>query len=281
MGKGLSSLLSDSHLVVSKKVASFQGVKLVDIKLISVNPNQPRKTFDEEALNELAASIKIHGVIQPITIRENSKGNYELISGERRWRASQKAGLDYIPAYMRNVDDEKSLELALIENLQREDLNPIEIALAYYRMMEECKLKQEELGERVGKNRTTVTNYLRLLQLPEDIQSGLITQQLTMGQARPLISLGDKDFQLELYEQILAQGLSARKVEELAKKDRSKTTDLSPLDAHKEDVRIEEMELKRKTILPIKIQVKAIDKGFVTIPISNEESLNELLELIN
>jgi ParB family transcriptional regulator, chromosome partitioning protein len=281
MGKGLSSLLSDSHLVVSKKVASFQGVKLVDIKLISVNPNQPRKTFDEGALNELAASINIHGVIQPITIRENSKGNYELISGERRWRASHKAGLDYIPAYMRNVDDEKSLELALIENLQREDLNPIEIALAYHRMMEECKLKQEELGERVGKNRTTVTNYLRLLQLPEDIQSGLITQQLTMGQARPLISLGDKDFQLELYEQILAQGLSARKVEELAKKDRSKTTDLSPLHAHKEDIRIEEMELKRKTILPIKIQVKAIDKGFVTIPISNEESLNELLELIN
>ncbi|SOE20470.1 chromosome segregation DNA-binding protein [Spirosomataceae bacterium TFI 002] len=278
MGKGLSSLLSDSHLVVSNKVASFQGVKTVSIDSISVNPNQPRKTFEETALNELAASIRVHGVIQPITIREKADGKYELISGERRWRASQIAGLDSIPAFMRNVDDEKSLELALIENLQREDLNPIEIALAYQRMMDECKLKQEELGDRVGKKRATVANFLRLLQLPEDIQSGLITQQLTMGQAKPLISLEDKDFQLALYEQIITQGLSSRKVEQLAKQRPINEED--PLESHKEEMRMVTLGLNKKTILPVKIQVKGKDKGFVTIPIANEESMAELLELI-
>lgn len=279
MAQGLGSLLSDSHLTVSNKVASFKGVKSVPVDSVRVNPNQPRKHFDENALNELAASIKMHGIIQPITIREVEDGKYELISGERRWRASQKAGLTEIPAFMRNVGDEKSLELGLIENLQREDLNPIEIALAYKRMMDECQLKQEELGERVGKKRSTVTNYLRLLQLPEQIQFGLIASQISMGQAKPLVPIADAELQIKLYNKIVSEGLSVRKVEALLSK-KTEPKNMGPLESHKEDLRLWALEQKKELSVPIKIEVKDFNKGIVSIPIQNEEDLHELLELI-
>ena len=190
-GKGLNSLLSDSDLVVSRKVAAFRGVKEVDLSQIVAGSFQPRFDFDNGAMEELAASIRIHGVIQPITVRERESGGFEIISGERRFRASKMAGLDKIPAFIRDVDDNRSLEMALIENIQRENLNPIEIALSYQRMIQECNLIQEDLGKRVGKSRSAVTNYLRLLNLPTEVQSGLILGVISMGQAKPLVALAD------------------------------------------------------------------------------------------
>jgi ParB family chromosome partitioning protein len=278
MGKGLNSLLSDSNLVVSRKVASFRGVKEVQIVNISVNPHQPRTDFDEVALNELADSIRVHGIIQPLTLREKSDGKYELISGERRLRAAKLAQLDKVPAYLRNVDDQRSLEMSLIENIQRENLNAIEIALSFERMIKECNLSHDQLGDRVGKNRTTVNNYLRLLQLPPAIQSGIMLGQISMGQARPLITLEDSVFQLELFHRIISQGLSSRKVEELVKKETSFVDGLSPLESYKEDIRIEEMSLKGKTLVPVKIKVNALDKGEVSLPFDNKEQLAEILE---
>jgi ParB family transcriptional regulator, chromosome partitioning protein len=278
MGKGLNSLLSDSNLVVSQKVASFRGVKEVLLDNISVNPNQPRTDFDETALGELADSIKIHGIIQPLTLREKSDGSYELISGERRLRAAKLANLKKVPAYLRNVDDQRSLEMALIENIQRENLNAIEIALSFERMIKECSLSHDELGDRVGKNRTTVNNYLRLLQLPPAIQSGIMLGQISMGQARPLITLEDPVFQLELFHRIISQGLSSRKVEEIVKKETSFVDAFSPIESYKEDMRIEEMSLKGKTLVPVKIKVKALDKGEVSLPFENQEQLTEILE---
>ncbi len=278
-GKGLNSLLSDSDLPVSQKVAAFGGVELISLDEIALNPNQPRTHFDESAIAELAESIMVHGLIQPITVRSTT-GGYELIAGERRLRAAKKAGLNKIPAYVRNVDDQRSIEMALIENLQREDLNPIEVALSYQRMISECQLKQEELGDRVGKKRATVTNYLRLLQLPEEIQSGLVAGYISMGQAKPLISLSNKDLQVMLYHKIVEQGLSSRKVEELVKSDQSFGDTLSPLERYREDMRIEELSLKNKVIVPLKIKVKNIDEGEIVIPFRNEDELKEILDLL-
>lgn len=279
MGKGLGALLSDSNLVVSKKVATFKGVKEIDIEGITANPHQPRTEFDQEALNELADSIKVHGIIQPITVREIENG-FELISGERRLRAAKIAGLTQIPAYVRNVDNQRSLEMALIENIQRENLNAIEVALSFQRMMDECDLKQNELSNRVGKNRTTVNNYLRLLQLPAPIQSAITLGKMTMGQARPLITLDDEDFQLELFHKILTQGLSARKVEELVKAESSSNGEFSPLESYKEDMRIEELSLKGKTLAPMKIKVSDVDKGHISLPFKNEKELAEILNAL-
>lgn len=275
-GKGLNSLLSDSDLVVSHKIASFKGVKAISIAKIITGSHQPRTEFDEEILKELADSIKVHGIIQPITVREKD-GLYEIISGERRFRASKDLGLETIPAYIRNVDDAKSLELALIENIQREDLNPIEIAISYQRMINECDLKQEELGERLGKNRSTVTNYLRLLQLPIEIQTGLVLGKISIGQARPLIALTDSDFQLELFQKIVENGLSSRKVEALVKMGNAFESEASAIDRYREDMRIEEITLKGKTKVPFKIQVQDIDKGNISIKFDNEEQLNGIL----
>ncbi|WP_304233107.1 ParB/RepB/Spo0J family partition protein [Jiulongibacter sediminis] len=277
MAKGLSALLSDSDLVVSKKVASFEGVQQVLVSKIKANPHQPRTEFDEEALEELAESIKVHGIIQPLTVREVD-GEYELISGERRLRASTLAGLKEVPAYIRNVDDQRSLEMALIENIQRQNLNAIEVALSFQRMIDDCGLKQNELGSRVGKNRTTVNNYLRLLQLPAVIQSAITLGKISMGQARPLITLEDEAFQLELFHKIINQGLSARKVEELVKAENAFGDTFSPLETYREDIRIEEISLRGKTKVPLKIKVSDVDKGHISVPFESEDQLNELLE---
>jgi ParB family chromosome partitioning protein len=276
-GRGLGSLLSDSELVVSQKVAAFKGVKELELDKIQAGAFQPRTDFDETAIRELAESIKVHGIIQPITVRELEKDKFEIISGERRYRAALKAGLTKVPAYIRDVDDQRSLEMALIENIQRENLNPIEIALSYQRMISECNLLQEELGGRVGKNRTTVNNYLRLLQLPAEIQTGLILGLLSVGQARPLITLEDKLFQIELYKRIIEQDLSARKVEQLVKEENTFEREASALDRYREDMRIEEITLKGKTLVPIKINISDIEKGHVSIKFSNDEQLEAIL----
>src|SRR5689334_22725221 len=239
LGRGLSALLSDSSteddklevdiatagaaavsaLTAEPPVAATptSGMTEIPIEEIEVNPFQPRTHFDQEALLELAESITLHGIIQPITVRRLAQNQYQLISGERRYQASKLADLKMIPAYIRSADDQQMLEMALIENIQRENLNAIEIALSYQRLLTECNLKQEELGERVGKNRTTVTNYLRLLKLPPDIQAALRDNRISMGHARAIVSVENPEEQLYIFKKTLAEDLSVRKVEELVR----------------------------------------------------------------
>src|SRR6201995_1714330 len=225
LGKGLSALLNDSVNVLPNKNEAISGSEInpmgsvneIKISEIEVNPFQPRTDFDQEALAELSDSIKLQGLIQPITVRRVNAHKYQLISGERRFRASKLAGLTQIPAYVRTANDQQMLEMALIENIQRENLNAIEVALSFQRMIDECSLKQEELGERVSKNRSTVTNYLRLLKLPPAIQSSIRDGQISMGHARALINIDDPAKQLFIHQHIIKDGLSVRKVEELAR----------------------------------------------------------------
>ena len=216
LGKGLSSLLPDSP-VETEVVAEETGDPFeIPVDAIETNPYQPRTQFDSTALEELSESIRVQGVIQPIAVRKMGD-KYQLISGERRLKACRMAGLKTVPAYIREASDHQMLELGLIENVQRENLNPMEIALAYRRLIEECRLKQEELAGRVGKDRTTVNNYLRLLSLPERVQEGLAARHLSMGHARALLALENQEEMLRLYEEVVARELSVRKVEEMVK----------------------------------------------------------------
>src|SRR5665213_3010612 len=216
LGKGLSALLNDSVNVLPNKNATISSAEIGsvgsvnDIKIseIEVNPFQPRTDFDHDSMAELADSIKLQGLIQPITVRRVNAHSYQLISGERRLRASKLAGLTHIPAYIRTANDQQMLEMALIENIQRENLNAIEVALSFQRMIEECDLKQEELGDRVSKNRSTITNYLRLLKLPPVIQASIRDGQISMGHAKALIGVSDPDKQLYIHKHIIQQGLS-------------------------------------------------------------------------
>src|SRR6201996_8364410 len=225
LGKGLSALLNHSvnvnpnknEISTGPEVNSMGSVNEIKIAEIEVNPFQPRTEFDEQALQDLSDSIKLQGLIQPITVRRVNAHQYQLISGERRFRASKIAGLTHIPAYVRTANDQQMLEMALIENIQRENLNAIEVALSFQRMLDECNLKQEELGERVSKNRSTVTNYLRLLKLPPDIQASIRDGHISMGHARALITIDDPAKQLFIHQHIIKDGLSVRKVEELVR----------------------------------------------------------------
>ena len=210
LGRGLDALLSMDEV----KTEGSSSINEIELSKISVNPNQPRREFDETALQELADSISEIGIIQPITLRKLNDDAYQIIAGERRYRASLKAGLETIPAYIRTADDENVMEMALIENIQREDLNAVEIALAYQHLIEQYELTQERLSERVGKKRTTIANYLRLLKLPAPIQMALQNKQIDMGHARALITLGDPKLQVKIFEEILEHGYSVRKVEE-------------------------------------------------------------------
>lgn len=225
IGKGLRSLLQniDADLKtttgslktdVVEQVTHTMRIPIADIQ---INPKQPRRDFDEQALNELAASIKLHDIIQPLTVSKLPNGKYQLIAGERRFRASRIAGLTDVPAYIRQANDQQLLELALLENLQREDLNAIEIAISYKRMMEELNHTQEQVAERMGKERTTVTNYLRLLKLPPDIQLAVRNGSLSMGHARALVNIDTIDKQLFVFKEILQKGLSVRQTEELVR----------------------------------------------------------------
>lgn len=222
LGRGLGALIESQETTPREAVNKVNskpkdGVALINIDDIDANPYQPRTIFDEEALNELAASIKEIGIIQPITIREEKNGRYQLISGERRLRASKISGLKKLPAYIRKADDQNMLEMALVENIQREDLDAIEIAISYQRLIDECALTQETLSQRVGKKRATVTNYMRLLKLPADIQLGIKERKLSMGHARALVNIEKAYDQLKIYNRIIDQELSVRKVEELVR----------------------------------------------------------------
>lgn len=211
LGKGLGALIGSDAVEMERTVSA--AVRELPLGNIIPNPNQPRKLFDDEALAELSDSIKSIGLVQPITVRSISDGKYEIIAGERRYRAAKMAGLDKIPAYIRETDNDEVLALALIENIQREDLNAMEVAFSYHRLMEECNLTQESLSDMVGKKRATVANYLRLLNLPAEIQKAVREKELSMGHARALLGLSDVESQLEIFEQIKSYDLSVRKVE--------------------------------------------------------------------
>ncbi|MDH5608869.1 MAG: ParB/RepB/Spo0J family partition protein, partial [Cyclobacteriaceae bacterium] len=262
--------------------ASIEGsTSEIDIFSIEVNPFQPRTDFNQEALAELADSIKVQGIIQPITVRKLAANQFQLISGERRLQASKLAGLQTIPAYIRTADDQQMLEMALIENIQRENLNAIEIALSYQRLLTECSLKQEELGDRVGKNRTTVNNYLRLLKLPPDIQIALRDGQLSMGHARALITIDDVSLQLNVFHQILKDGLSVRKVEELV---RNLVTKSDKPETEKKPVspEISKLQERLSSHFGTKIRIKSKDnKGEINIPYTSTEDLNRILDILD
>ena len=236
LGRGLNALIEGSYDKKGERAGSSErlvshpvnSVGFISVEHIEANPYQPRTHFDKEALQELADSIKIQGIIQPVTLRQLGTNSYQLISGERRLQASRLAGLETIPAYIRKADDQQMLEMALIENIQRENLNAIEIALSYQRLLSECNLRQEELGDRVGKNRSTVTNYLRLLKLPPDVQIGLRDAEISMGHARALIGLDDAKLQVELYRKTVAEELSVRRVEELVRNGYGRSTEARP-----------------------------------------------------
>ncbi len=281
LGRGLNALLDDSgsdSLVMEKK--SSGGVGNISIKNIEVNPFQPREDFDEEALNELAESIKIHGIIQPITVRKLTSNSYQLISGERRLQASKKAGLKEVPAYIRTADDQQMLEMALIENIQRENLNAIEVALSYQRLLSECDLKQEELGDRVGKKRATVNNYLRLLRLPNEVQAGLRDGEISMGHARALVTIENIDDQLRIFDLIVEKDLSVRQVEELV---RNLGKEKAPVAKKSSDPEIMKLQVKLSSHFGTKIQVNsdAKNNGQIKIPFNSTEELNRILDILD
>ena len=294
LGKGLSALLNDSDNVLPYKrsdanvsappeVSSMGSVNEIKIAEIEINPFQPRTDFDQEALAELSQSIKLQGLIQPITVRRINAHSYQLISGERRLRASKLAGLTNIPAYIRAANDQQMLEMALIENIQRENLNAIEVALSFQRMIDECRLKQEELGDRVSKNRSTVTNYLRLLKLPPVIQASIRDGNISMGHARALIAVEDVDKQLYIHQHIIQQGLSVRKVEEMVRelqKGRGKKEGKQPEPISFQLQKIQD-DLASKFSTKVKLNLTATGKGTIEIPFLSEDDLGRILEMLD
>lgn len=290
LGKGLSALLNDSVTVMpnntksasnSPEVNDLGSVNHIRIHQIEVNPFQPRTAFDQEALQDLADSIKLQGLIQPITLRKMSAHVYQLISGERRLRASKMAGLTEIPAYIRTANDQQMLEMALIENIQRENLNAIEVALSFQRMLDECNLKQEELGERVSKNRSTVTNYLRLLRLPPSIQASIRDGGISMGHAKALITVGDPVRQLYIHQQILQQGLSVRKVEELVRDQQQAPRKPKPTKGLSFQVQKVQDDLSSKFGSRVKLKMTEEGKGAIEIPFLSEDDLSRILEMLD
>ena len=279
LGRGLDALLSMDEV----KTEGSSSINEIELSKISVNPNQPRREFDETALQELADSISEIGIIQPITLRKLNDDAYQIIAGERRYRASLKAGLETIPAYIRTADDENVMEMALIENIQREDLNAVEIALAYQHLIEQYELTQERLSERVGKKRTTIANYLRLLKLPAPIQMALQNKQIDMGHARALITLGDPKLQVKIFEEILEHGYSVRKVEEIVKSlSESGTRKITP----KRSKLPEEFNMLKQHLsgfFNTKVQLTCSEKGKgkISIPFSNEEELERIMEIFD
>jgi len=289
LGRGLGALLGDSP---RNEPTSFKkpipvvksGLARISVGDIDTNPFQPRTKFEEESLKELADSIKIHDIIQPVTVRQMEPGKYQLISGERRLHASKLAGKETIPAYIRKANDQQMLEMALIENIQRENLNAIEIALSYQRLMSDCSLILEELGERVGKKRATVNNYLRLLKLPPDIQIAVRDNKISMGHARALVSIENIDAQLTIFKKILTDDLSVRKVESLVRVlSSSEITKPSTAATTKVNSEIFNLQKKLSTHFGSKIVVKAdkSNRGEIKIPFVSVEDLNRILDILD
>lgn len=296
LGRGLNALLSDSNTedrleidapvsksLVTQQAATSGSTLEIPLTQIEVNPFQPRTHFDQTALQELADSIKVHGIIQPITVRRLSPNQYQLISGERRFQASKLAGLKSVPAYIRSADDQQMLEMALIENIQRENLNAIEVALSYQRLITECNLNQEALGDRVGKNRATVTNYLRLLKLPPDIQIAVRDNRISMGHARAIINVENADQQLYIFKKTLTEDLSVRKVEELvrelASSKKEETGTNTPASTVNREVN--QLQSRLSSHFGTRIVIKSDGKkGEIKIPFLSVEDLNRILDIL-
>jgi ParB family chromosome partitioning protein len=279
LGRGLGALIDGVEKeVLEKKVEANRDIP---VEAIEANPFQPRTNFDEQSLEELSLSIRKLGIVQPLTVRETSSGHYQLIAGERRLRAARMAGLTHVPAFIRTADDQAMLELALVENIQREDLDAVEVAISFQRLIEECKLTQEQLSDRVGKQRSTVANYLRLLRLPAEIQLGLRNKQLMMGHARTLISIDDPKKQINVYYKILDGELSVRQAEELVRHLQSGLAkDPTKLDKKKklnEDfVRLSD-HLNKIFSAKVNFRINENGKGKIVIPFENPEEMERIL----
>jgi len=282
LGRGLGALIDDAG---REKYENIDSISEINIDLIETNPYQPRSKFDEEGLNELASSIKELGIIQPITVRKLANGKFQLITGERRYRASIIAGLKKIPAYFRTADDQAMLELALVENIQREDLDSVEIAISYQRLIEECQLTQENLSDRVGRKRSTISNYLRLLKLPAEIQLGIREKKLSMGHARTLINIEDPKTQIKVFYRVIDEELSVRKTEELVRqmnKDANKDTSK---DERKQRINEEFQELSQhlSKFFETKVQFRVNEegKGKIVIPFDNTEEMERIIGILD
>lgn len=280
LGRGLGALIDSDSI----STAGSSSINEVELDLIFANPNQPRSFFDEESLTELATSIRELGVISPITLRQNENGTYQIIAGERRFRASKLIGMKTIPAYVKTAQDEQVMEMALIENIQREDLNAIEIALTFYRLMEEYKLTQERLSARVGKKRTTIANYLRLLRLPAEIQMGIKDKKIDMGHARAILGINDPSAQLKIYDRILKNEYSVRKVEDMVRQ--FIETGSFEIKSSNPVAKLGEFgELKsRLTDLfgtKVNLSCQPDGKGKISIPFANDEELTRIMELLD
>jgi ParB family chromosome partitioning protein len=265
------------------KMLPGAGINEIELSKIEANPFQPRTKFDEETLKELAESIKEIGLIQPITLRKVDDNKYQIIAGERRFRAAQMAGLEAIPAYIRKAKDEGMLEMALVENIQREDLDAIEIALSYQRLLEELDFTQEELSSRIGKKRSTIANYLRLLKLPAIIQKGLIDKQISMGHARAIINIDDSETQTLIYNQIIKMGLSVRRVEEIVRNLNNEDRK-DPVDSEKQKFPKEYQNLKKQLdkIFNSKVDfsMNSNGKGKIVIPFKSQSDLDRIVKII-
>jgi ParB family transcriptional regulator, chromosome partitioning protein len=283
LGRGLGALIDDANNVNQTTATSIDEI---EIGMIEANPWQPRTTFDEEALKDLSQSIKEVGIIQPLTLRRIADNKYQIIAGERRFRASKLAGLTKVPAFIRESDDSNMLELALIENIQREDLDAIEVAVSYQRLIDECKLTQEELSDRVGKNRSTVSNYLRLLKLPVILQKAIRDHEISMGHARAIINVNDPETQIMLYRQIVKYEFSVRKIEDIVRKINSeeegkeaKTTEKAPkFPAEYEELK-KHLSKHFSTNVDFKIDNKG--KGKIVIPFNTGNDLERIIGILD
>lgn len=283
LGRGLGALIDG----VEKEVLERKVEANLDISTdaIEANPFQPRTHFDDTALEELAASIRKLGLVQPLTVRDAGNGRYQLIAGERRLRAARLAGLTHVPAYIRTADDQAMLELALVENIQREDLDAMEVAISFQRLIEECKLTQEQLSDRVGKQRSTVANYLRLLRLPAEIQLGIRNKNLMMGHARTLVNIEDLKTQMEVYYHIINEELSVRQAEDLVRQLQSeKIKDPAKNERKKklnEDFRQLSEHLDRIFSTKVSFRINEQGKGKITIPFENPEEMERILDVFD
>lgn len=282
LGRGLGALIDVHEDQDRELIHSPSAVNEIALSKIAVNPFQPRTHFDEEALSELVSSVEEHGIIQPITVRKAADNNYQLITGERRLRAAKIAGLKRIPAYVREAGDDTMLELALVENIQREDLDAIEVSISYQRLIEEFNLTQEKLGARVGKKRATIANYLRLLNLPVEIQTAIREKKITMGHARALLGIEDKELQIEVFTKILAQDLSVRQVENLARGSKVSPTD-DKADPARQRSDYEELREHLSHHFGANVEFKRSNKGtgHIVIPFKSDEDLQRIVSIFD
>ncbi|MCX6192563.1 MAG: ParB/RepB/Spo0J family partition protein [Flavobacteriia bacterium] len=284
LGRGLGALLTNVDTdITSLTGATLGSISLLPISSIETNPFNPREHFEQEALEELANSIEEHGIIQPLTVRKLGRDKYQLISGERRFRAAQLAGLIEVPAYIRVANDQAMLEMALVENIQREDLNAIEVGLSYQRLIEECSLTQEQLGEKIAKSRSNVTNHLRLLKLPVTIQAGVRDRLISMGHARALVAVSDETEQLELFNQIVKENMSVRQLEQLLKKPTEKNSSLLTKNSTKltsiQLIFLEELE--KRIVAKVTIQKNKKGQGKLIVPFNSDDDFKRIVSLLN